>query len=177
MWFWKCWLCLYLVSFSCHCSATPGRMIKKMFLLYMFFFPPSEWVDTMRYINAFRSGRTNRRLFITPAGGAQLLSVNSCFDFIGILLRFLRCGKMLVLWPVLGANDLIGSSLTPHCIYLRAQIMAALSWLKRSAAWWECMFSLLSVLSEPEHNTKTCSASHFLTERCMINTHIKALWR
>ncbi len=47
------------------------------------------------------------RLFILSPGSVVLLSVNSRFDFIWILLQLLRCGKHNALWPVLGANDLI----------------------------------------------------------------------
>lgn len=59
-------------------------------------------------MHAFRSGWTNLRLFILSPGG---VSVNSCFDFICIPLGLLCCGKHNALWPVLGANDLICSSL------------------------------------------------------------------
>lgn len=109
VWCWKCWLCLYLLGFSCYCSATPGRRIKKCYCCTLC--PSREWGDLVKCINAFRGGWTDLRWFLTSAGGVRLLSVNSRFDFIWILLGFLHCGKHNALWPVLRANYLICSSL------------------------------------------------------------------
>lgn len=50
---------------------------------------------------------TNLRLFMLSPGGVVLFSVNSCFDFIWILLQLLHCGKHNALWPVLRPNDVI----------------------------------------------------------------------
>lgn len=146
VWCWKCWLCFCLLCFSCHCTATTGTIKRNVFLLCLF--SSWEWGGLIKWehINAFRSGWTNLRLFILSPGGVVLLFVNSCFDFIWILLGLLHCGKHNALWPVLRANDLI--LLFP------------------------CLLLLIASTSEPENG---CAAVITEAQRGVMGVHVFAI--
>lgn len=95
------------VCFAFHASVVRHQKLSKNVFLFCMF-SSWEWGDLMKCINTFRSGWTNLRLFIMSPKCAALSSVNSCvLTLFRILLRLLHCGKYNVLWPVLGARDLI----------------------------------------------------------------------